>query len=103
MDLPLIESFVIGNSGWACVCAGQVYVAAASKIAKRKARAAKENSLNLLTGLKEFGDIKGYQKFMYSTHSIHANFQSANFRAEAFLRVAQNHRLHEPNLSIVTL
>jgi hypothetical protein len=62
MVLPLIESFVIGNSGWACVCAGQVYVAAASKIAKIKARAAKEISPNLLTGWIEFGDIPDFQK-----------------------------------------
>jgi hypothetical protein len=62
MVLPPIESFVTGNSGWACVCAGLVNVAAASKIAKKSARATEEKSPNLLTGWKEFGDIPDFQK-----------------------------------------
>jgi len=103
MDLPPIESFVIGNSGWAFVCARLVSAADASNVAKRKARTAKENSLNLLTGWKEFGDIPDFQKLMYSIRSLHANSHSANFRAEVFPKTAKIQRIHGLKLSIVTL
>jgi hypothetical protein len=94
---------VIGNSGWACVCAGMVNVVAGSKTAKRKARTAKEISPNLLTGWKEFGDIPDFQKLMYSICSLHANSHRANFRAEVFPKTAKTQRIHGPKLSIVTL
>ena len=40
---------------------------------------------------------------MYSISSLHANFHRANFCAEALSKIAKNHRIHGPKLSIVTL
>jgi hypothetical protein len=94
---------VIGNSGWACVCAWLVKQAAFRKTAIRRVLTQKEISLNLLTGWKEFGDIPDFQKLMYSIRSLHANSHRANFRGVAFLKTASTQRIHGLKLSIVTL